>query len=309
MLAKVVAWGPDRDQAARRLTAALRRARLHGLRTNRDLLVEVLTHPVFLAGDVSTDFLAEQDLRSMEARALPGDATQQALMFFAAAVATTEATAAHRSVQGRIPNGWRNVVSAPQTTRFACDVSELPAGATAEESGVVAVGWHAGRDGYRSADLEGARATSVEQRDGRWRVTVEHDGVSHAFEVFVGDAPGSNRVDVESVLGHLALGVVPRFTDPADQVAAGSLLAPMPGSVISVPVGAGDAVAAGQAVLVLEAMKMQHTVAAPYDGVVTDLPVSVGDQVAAGAVLAVVQQDTETPQPTPVEAGAQGDHA
>jgi propionyl-CoA carboxylase alpha chain len=123
---------------------------------------------------------------------------------------------------------------------------------------------------------------------------VEHDGVSHPFDAFVvGD-----RVDVESVHGHLALTVVPRFTDPADQVAAGSLLAPMPGSVVSVAVSAGDAVTAGQTVLVLEAMKMQHTVSAPHDGVVTEIPVSVGEQVAAGAVLAVVQTE---------DAAAEGD--
>jgi propionyl-CoA carboxylase alpha chain len=298
MLAKVMAWAPTRAEAARRLAAALRRSRLHGLRTNRDLLVEVLAHPVFLAGDVSTDFLAEQSLRSMTSRPVPGDPTQQALMFFAAAVAVTETRAAARPVQRRIPTGWRNVVSAPLTTRFVCDVSELPSGTSVDESGVVTVGWHAGRDGYRSADVEGARVTAVEELDGRRRVVVDHDGVAHAFEVFVASdvaaAAGQVRVDVESVHGHLALTVVPRFVDPADQVATGSLLAPMPGSVVSVAVSTGDAVRAGQTVLVLEAMKMQHTVSAPHDGVVVDLPVTAGDQVAAGAVLAVVQE--ETPQ-------------
>ena len=80
---------------------------------------------------------------------------------------------------------------------------------------------------------------------------------------------------------------VPRFVDPADVVAQGSLLAPMPGTVIGVPLEAGAEVAAGQTVLVLEAMKMQHTISAPTDGVVSDL-VAVGQQVAAGDVLAVV---------------------
>ena len=81
--------------------------------------------------------------------------------------------------------------------------------------------------------------------------------------------------------------MVPRFTDPADAVASGSLLAPMPGSVVRVAVEDGASVAAGDPVLVLEAMKMQHTINAPSDGVVTDL-VAVGAQVAAGDVLAVV---------------------
>ncbi|HEX6875801.1 MAG TPA: biotin carboxylase N-terminal domain-containing protein [Nocardioidaceae bacterium] len=294
MLAKVMAWAPTRAEAARRLAAALRRSRLHGVRTNRDLLVEVLGHATFLAGDVSTDFLVEQQLQGLDDRRLPGTSTQQALMFFAAAVAVTESKAARRRVQRRIPTAWRNVVSVPQVTTFDFDGTE------------VRVGWHAGRDGYRLAavhdEVHHARATSVEALDGRWRVVVDHDGVAHAFEVFASNDVNDRRVDVESVLGHLALTVVPRFVDPADQVATGSLLAPMPGSVISVAVSAGDSVAAGQTVLVLEAMKMQHTVSAPHDGVVTDLPVSPGDQVAAGDVLAVVQD-----QPTETEAAPEGD--
>jgi propionyl-CoA carboxylase alpha chain len=89
-------------------------------------------------------------------------------------------------------------------------------------------------------------------------------------------------------MGSVSLRALPRFTDPAERVASGSLLAPMPGSVVRVMVGAGDSVAAGDPVLVLEAMKMQHTVTAPQDGVVTELAVGVGHQVASGAVLAVV---------------------
>ena len=84
---------------------------------------------------------------------------------------------------------------------------------------------------------------------------------------------------------------VPRFTDPARAVASGSLLAPMPGTVVEVAVGTGRAVAAGDAVLVLEAMKMQHTVAAPHAGTVTELGVEPGQQVAAGDVLAVVTEE------------------
>jgi propionyl-CoA carboxylase alpha chain len=91
----------------------------------------------------------------------------------------------------------------------------------------------------------------------------------------------------------VSLTVVPRFTDPADAVASGSLLAPMPGTVVAVNVAEGDNVETGQAVLVLEAMKMQHTVAAPHAGTVTDLFVRPGDQVAAGEVLAVVATQEE----------------
>jgi len=164
----------------------------------------------------------------------------------------------------------------------------------------VEVHWYGGRDGYRLAGTGGTEsgtggsggsrtsdiaATVVDA--GPDRVVLEHDGLRHAFDVrFDGDG----AVDVESALGHVALRRTPRFVDPADQVATGSLLAPMPGTVVSVAVAPGDHVTAGQPVLVLEAMKMQHTVAAPHDGVVTEIDVSTGTQVAAGSVLAVVQE-------------------
>jgi pyruvate carboxylase subunit A/propionyl-CoA carboxylase alpha chain len=84
---------------------------------------------------------------------------------------------------------------------------------------------------------------------------------------------------------------LPRFPNPADAVAQGSLLAPMPGSVLRVGAAVGDSVAAGQPLIWLEAMKMEHTVTAPTDGVLAELNVETGQQVDVGAVLARV--DTE----------------
>jgi propionyl-CoA carboxylase alpha chain len=122
-------------------------------------------------------------------------------------------------------------------------------------------------------------------------VTLEINGIRTWIAVAIdpADPHGARAVHVDGPMGSVSLRAVPRFTDPAARVATGSLLAPMPGSVVSVAVAEGDQVTAGQPVLVLEAMKMQHTVSAPHDGVVADLPVTVGAQVAAGAVLAVVQ--------------------
>ena len=95
---------------------------------------------------------------------------------------------------------------------------------------------------------------------------------------------------VDGPVRSVRLREVPRFTDPADAVASGSLLAPMPGTVVAVKVETGGEVAAGDPVLVLEAMKMQHTVTAPHDGTVTEINVEPGAQVASGEVLAVVDQ-------------------
>jgi propionyl-CoA carboxylase alpha chain len=169
-------------------------------------------------------------------------------------------------VQHGVPVGWRNVVSQPQRTTFRRDDDQ------------VVVEWYGGRDGYA---VEGRTVVAA----GPDRVTLETDGVRTTYDVAV----SADVVDVDAATGHLRLSIVPRFTDPADSVASGSLLAPMPGTVVAVVVAVGDEVTQGQPVLVLEAMKMQHTVAAPHAGTVTDLAAEVGRQVAAGEVLAVVE--------------------
>ncbi|HRA36001.1 MAG TPA: acetyl-CoA carboxylase biotin carboxyl carrier protein subunit, partial [Acidimicrobiales bacterium] len=121
------------------------------------------------------------------------------------------------------------------------------------------------------------------------RVVLAVDGVSLPFDV----ATHPDLVVVDSPLGSLALQPVSRFPDPDHQAAPGSLLAPMPGSVVRVAVAEGDEVSEGQVLLWLEAMKMQHEVRAPLAGVVAELAVAAGQQVEVGEVLAVVRPADE----------------
>jgi propionyl-CoA carboxylase alpha chain len=269
MLAKLIAWAPTREQAARRLAAALRGARLHGVVTNRDLLVQILEDDAFLAGDVSTAFLADRSIT--QPRTDEGAAV-------AAAVALAERAGAARRVQRGVPVAWRNVASQPQLTRFlASSAARRTSAASEADDPIREVRWWGGREGYV---VEGFGIVAA----GPDRVLLECDGVRTTYDVAV----RGDLVDVDSATGHATLRLVPRFTDPGDAVASGSLLAPMPGTVVRVEVAVGDQVEAGQPVLVLEAMKMQHTVAAPRAGMVTEIEVGTGSQVAAGEVLAVV---------------------
>ena len=262
MLAKVVAHAPTREAAARKLAGVLERARIHGVRTNRDQLVAVLRDERFLAGQVSTALLADIDPPVQNGRV---GAAQ------AAAIALAEAAGAARTVQRGIPVAYRNVVSQPQVTEFEGDIR---------------VEWWGGRDGYV---LDGPAVISTSSISGGYAVVLEQDGVRTTYAVsVVGD-----DVDVDWAGGHAALRRTPRFVDPADAVASGSLLAPMPGTVVSLAVRKGARVAAGAPVLVLEAMKMQHTVRAPGPGTVTEINVKPGAQVAAGEVLAVVEEDND----------------
>ncbi|HWJ67907.1 MAG TPA: biotin carboxylase N-terminal domain-containing protein [Nocardioides sp.] len=279
MLAKVIVTAPTRDDAARRLVSVLRRARLHGLTTNRDQLISVLTRADFLAGDVSTTMLAHTDgptgTDETETGAQESPESQESQRVrSAAALAWVEARRARAGVQQRIPVGFRNVPSQPQRTEFT--------------DGTVAQ-WWGERTGYR---VDGATVVAA----GPAEVVLDVDGVRRRYEVAI----TGNRIDVDGPDGHTALERVPRFVDPSSQVAAGSLLAPMPGSVIAVRAAVGDVVEEGQPILVMEAMKMQHTIAAPYAGTVTELSATAGQQVEAGVVLAVVE---------PAESGDEGAEA
>jgi propionyl-CoA carboxylase alpha chain len=118
-------------------------------------------------------------------------------------------------------------------------------------------------------------------------VVLERGGVRHAFEV---SGYGDGKVYVDSAAGGVALTPVPRLPEPVEQVVPGSLLAPMPGSVLRVEVRPGERVVKGQPVLVLEAMKMEHLIAAPAAGVVAEVHVEKGRQVDAGAVLAIIEE-------------------
>jgi len=269
MLAKVIAWAPTRDEAARRLATALGNAQIHGLVTNRDLLVRVLRHPAFEAGDTDTAFFDTHDLAVLsEPLADPETVTLSAL---AAALADAEQNRMRARVLGRLPSGWRNVPSQPQRKSYLAGDDQVDIGYRLTRDGLQV-------DGHDDVRLVGAEAG---------RVVLDVGGLATAFAVTA--YPG--MVCVDSARGPVTLRPVARFADPAEAVAAGSLLAPMPGTVTAVHVAEGDRVAAGAPLLVLEAMKMQHPIAAVEAGIVTSLQVNVGSAVDAGSVLAVVEPE------------------
>ncbi|MFE5507074.1 biotin carboxylase N-terminal domain-containing protein [Amycolatopsis japonica] len=266
MLAKVIAYAPDRRSAARALAGALAGAEIHGVVTNRDLLVNVLRHEAFLAGETDTAFFDRHGLETLAAPLATVDTVR-----ISALVAALAGAAANRSearVQRRLPSGWRNVRSQGQRKRFRHGDDEIE------------VGYGLGRDGLRADGFEGVELVSAESGD----VILEISGVRRKFAV----ARYGDTVYVDSPDGSVELGVVPRYTDPDAALAAGSLVAPMPGTVVRLAVEAGDTVKTGDPLLWLEAMKMEHRIAAPADGVVTELPVVVGQQVEVGTILAVV---------------------
>ena len=278
MLAKVIAHGRTRADAARRLARALRDAQIHGLTTNRDLLVAILREPEFLAGATDTGYLTRHQPAALAGSgAGSGAAPATAHHALVAALARQVVNRAAAPVLATLPSGWRNVVSAPQRVSYTAageqyDVAYRVLGDTVEA-------W------VNDVPLGRAKVIGKATPD---RVDLEVDGIRRVYRVHrVG--PENPGTYVDATDGSSALTEVPRFGDPEKLAPAGSLLAPMPGLVRRVLVEVGAVVTAGQPLLVLEAMKMEQTVSAPASGVVAELRAKAGEQVAAGQVLAVVE--------------------
>jgi pyruvate carboxylase subunit A/propionyl-CoA carboxylase alpha chain len=281
MLAKVISYAPTRRQAAGILADALARTRLHGIRTNRDLLVNVLRHPAFLDGATDTAFF---DTHGLDRLSEPL-ADQSAAKLSALAAALAEAAENRRTATALadLPSGWRNMSSGYQTKRFADDDDEYE------------IRYRFVRGRLELPDFDDV---TLSPASGRYpqsstsdQVVLTTSGVERPFDV----ARYGADVFVDGPLGPVRLMAQPRFPDPDAAVAQGSLLAPMPGSVIRVGAAVGDQVTAGQPLIWLEAMKMEHTITAPSGGVLAELNVAAGQQVDVGAVLARVE-DTEDPE-------------
>ena len=268
LLAKVIAWAPTRDDAARRLALALERSHLGGVVTNRDFLVATLRTPEFLAGDTTTDFID----RVAPARSLELEEDERRRLAAIAALWLQGANRAEADVLATAPSGWRNARMPDQEVLFACAEHEIT------------VTYRSQRDGrFRLGDGTHARihawsgdAIDVEIDGRRCRARITRSG-----DLLVVHGP---RGDVEFTR-------IPRFKPPGVEAAAGGFVAQMPGKVIDLRVKVGDTVKAGDTLLVLEAMKMEHPMSAPEDGVVTEVRVARGDQVERGVLLLVVESE------------------
>ncbi|MFE0855950.1 acetyl/propionyl/methylcrotonyl-CoA carboxylase subunit alpha [Streptomyces mutabilis] len=251
MIAKAVAHAPTRAEAVRRLAGALERAAVHGPVTNRDLLVRSLRHEEFTSARMDTGFY-DRHLADLTSPA------PDPLAPLAAALADAHG-------RSRFGGGWRNVPSQPQVKRYAMAGEEHEVRYRHTRTGLTA---------------DGVRVVHADAR----LVVLESDGVRRRYDVA---RYGDDRIHVNTTL----LTALPRFPDPTAQHAPGSLLAPMPGTVVRVAEGLteGTTVQAGQPLLWLEAMKMEHRITAPATGTLTELKAVPGQQVTVGSLLAVVQ--------------------
>jgi acetyl-CoA/propionyl-CoA carboxylase biotin carboxyl carrier protein len=254
MLSKVIAYGPDRATALRKLRAALAETVTLGVQTNAGFLRRLLAHPAVVSGDMDTG-LVEREVEGLVSADVPEE------VYEAAAAVRLEALKPE-------PGGWTDPFSVPSGWRLG-GARKPPA-------------FH-----LRVQDpLEYTpRGTAAVTDD---RVAVTLDGVRHTFHR-AADWLGRDG-DAWHVRDH---DPVAASLTRAAQGGADSLTAPMPGTVTVVKVAVGDEVSAGQSLLVVEAMKMEHVISAPHAGKVTELDVAPGTTVAMDQVLAVIAPNEE----------------
>ncbi len=273
MIGKLIAWGDSREEAARRLQAALARTEILGVRTNLAFLERIVAHPAFLAGETDTAFIETHRADLLPAA---GEVPLEALVAAAVRVHLDERAARSGTSPWDDAGGWRVNQPATRTIEF------------------------------RRADGESVRVNAAM---GPGHAMVEVDGKVH--RVVLGPVDGERlqiALDDETyfarVVRHgaslsastpagrheLAL-VDPFHYEPADLLPDARLTALMPGRVVKLLAKQGDTVAKGQSLMILEAMKMEHTIVSPRDGVVERAAFAEGELVPADAVLFAFRED------------------
>ena len=290
MLAKLVAWGKDREAARKRLRKALGRYHVAGLATNISFLARIIDHEGFEKGAFDNTFIDSNQKALMDAPPLD---TQMllAVASFDAMLSRSRHSEARAVAAGNTgspwnaTDAWRLNMASSEILHFVADSRECETTVRRTEHDAYTV-----RIGEDDFALSG---TTLE-----WKEVDQGRTTSHAFVANI----AGRKFDVRSVAHGSSLtffieGETYRIasrdvasSEAEDAASAGSILTPMPGKIIEVLVSAGDRVERGQPMVVLEAMKMEHTVCADADAMVEEVSVAAGDQVDDGATLLVLAE-------------------
>ena len=266
MLAKIISYAPNRTDAAGKLAKALESAHIGGVKTNRDFLVNCLKTKEFLDGDTTSDFIE----RVKPSRKLEINQSEIEHASAIAAMWMQQQNRNNSNVAKFMPSGWTNGRLPNQKVTFEFENTEYD------------FEYKQTRDQrFLFSNNKEAYIYSSDE-DG---IDMIFDGKRHYSRVTV----SKNNILVHMPFGDVMLELKPRFKMPGTEVTIGGLIAPMPGKVIDVKVKKGKKVKAGDTLVILEAMKMEHSIKASEDGTVSELLISVNDQVENGALLMVVK--------------------
>jgi acetyl-CoA carboxylase biotin carboxylase subunit len=275
MLAKVVVSAPSRPEAIQKMVGALSSLAAEGVITNREFLIRVLRHPEFVAGATHTHFIDDHLSAPV---ADPSRADRERWAAVAATLAGRALRTEGTKILPTLTSGFRNNRYSREFVEYRLDDRHVRVEYAPTGGGGIELSFDGSEHAVR--DVEWAEP----------RMSFEDEsGSVHHFRV-------SRRADhwfVHSRQGSFTLVELPRFPERALAVAEGACVAPMPGKVVKLVAHEGTAVKAGDVLVVLEAMKMEHSVRAPEDGIVSEVLVSEGEQVEGDAVLVVVSPASE----------------
>ena len=265
MLAKIISYAPTRHDAALKLAKALESAHIGGIKTNRDFLISCLRSKEFLDGDTTSDFID----RVNPDRKLKLSPLEIEHVVSIAALWIQERNRSKTNIASFMSSGWTNGRLPKQNITLALDKEEYKVLYKYKRNIGYIFEW--GKIGViHSADKYG--------------IDVEFNGKRHYSRITIKD----NNILVHMPYGDVNLEIKPRFLMPGSEKPQGSLSAPMPGKVIALNVKKGSKVKAGDVLVILEAMKMEHSIKAAEDGVVSKILISKNDQVENGAPLMIV---------------------
>ncbi|MDC0333008.1 biotin/lipoyl-binding protein [Gammaproteobacteria bacterium] len=266
MLSKVISWAPNRIDAANKLARGLERAHMGGVATNRQFLISCLRNESFINGNTTTDFIEREALetkKNLSANELHQTSTAVALWL-------AQQNRVSDSVTGFMPANWTNGRMPLQKVKLRFTQDEIE------------VKYKLNKDSLYEVMGSICEIYDCDSAG----IDVEID--SHRFYAHVTEA--GSEIFINMPFGDVNASVLPRFIEPGNDVPEGGLIAPMPGKVIDVKVKKGSKVKAGDTLVIIEAMKMEHAIKATETGKIDKVMIKLNDQVDNGATLLVLEK-------------------
>ena len=264
MLSKVIAWAPNRIDAINKLARGLEKAHFGGVKTNRDFLISCLRNESFINGNTTTDFIEREKPNGEQVL------SENQIFNASAAIALWIAMGNRASdeVTDFMPSNWTNGRMPHQRIKLIILKNEIE------------IKYQLKRSGLFEVMGTNCKIHAVDESG------IDVEVGSHRF--FAQVTRANDQILINMPFGDLDAVIVPRFIEPGNEIPEGGLVAPMPGKVIEVRVKKGDKVKAGDTLIIIEAMKMEHSIKATENGKVTKLMVSLNQQVDNGATLLVL---------------------
>ena len=266
MLSKVISWAPNRIDAANKLARGLEKAHMGGVVTNRQFLISCLRNESFLNGNTTTDFIEREALetkKNLSVNELHQTSTAIALWL-------AQQNRVSDPVTGFMPANWTNGRMPLQRVKLLFVQDEIE------------VKYKLNKDNFYEVMGSICKIYHCDS----FGIDIQID--SHRFYAHITEA--GSEIVINMPFGDVNASVLPRFIEPGNDIPEGGLIAPMPGKVIDVKVKKGSKVKAGDTLVIIEAMKMEHSIKATETGKIAKVMIQLNDQVDNGATLLVLEQ-------------------